>query len=341
MFITILLIIKIINKMKYLYALGALIVLACICQDDIFVLFQPAPANEQKLVAVAVSKDTAAVDTNIVKMIAEETAYDRALPEPVKIAEKITVKNPIVINNDTTVKKIPQKTFDRSQTVNLNGKTYQGLEDELIACIAYVENYFPTSYFCGAKWTIGYGTTGYTNGRRVLPDQRITKKEARACVRHHLRSYVFPIIDQHVERELSEGEMLATCLFIYNIGGGNFANKKGNGRPCAFLKALNDNESPQECARKMTEFYRSAGKKVDGLLKRRWVEGAIFCGYLTAEDILQLEPAGFYNSRSLKDYYVSNRPDKDGFYSYKFDQVTVDRFLDNNQGTNKRVLDII
>lgn len=328
---------------SYLYALGTLIMLACICQDDIFVLLQPAPANEQKSAATAiVPADTAVVDTNIVEMTKETmSAYDRALPEPVKIAEKITVKNHIVINNDTAVKKVPQNVFDRSETVSLNGKTYRGLEDELIACIAYVENYFPTSYFCGARWTIGYGTTGYADGKKVLPNQRISKKEAQNCVRHHLRSYVFPVIDQYVERELSEGEMLATCLFIYNIGGGNFANQKGIGRSCAFLKALNDNKSSQECARKMTEFYRSAGKKVDGLLKRRWVEGAIFCGYLTAEDILQLEPAGFYNSRSLNDYYVSSRPDRDGFYSYRFDQDTVQRFLDQNRGTNKRVIDII
>ena len=138
---------------SYLYALGTLIVLACICQDDIFVLLQPAPANEQKSAATAiVPADTAVVDTNIVEMTKETmSAYDRALPEPVKIAEKITVKNHIVINNDTAVKKVPQNVFDRSETVSLNGKTYRGLEDELIACIAYVENYFPTSYFCGAS----------------------------------------------------------------------------------------------------------------------------------------------------------------------------------------------
>lgn len=104
----------------------------------------------------------------------------------------------------------------------------------MIACIAYVENYFPTSYFCGARWTIGYGTTGYADGKKVLPNQRISKKEAQNCVRHHLRSYVFPVIDQYVERELSEGEMLATCLFIYNIGGGNFANQKGSAVPALF-----------------------------------------------------------------------------------------------------------
>ena len=50
---------------SYLYALGTLIVLACICQDDIFVLLQPAPANEQKSAATAiVPADTAVVDTN-------------------------------------------------------------------------------------------------------------------------------------------------------------------------------------------------------------------------------------------------------------------------------------
>ena len=103
---------------SYLYALGTLIVLACICQDDIFVLLQPAPANEQKSAATAiVPADTAVVDTNIVEMTKETmSAYDRALPEPVKIAEKITVKNHIVINNDTAVKKVPQNVFDRSET---------------------------------------------------------------------------------------------------------------------------------------------------------------------------------------------------------------------------------
>ena len=112
---------------SYLYALGTLIVLACICQDDIFVLLQPAPANEQKSAATAiVPADTAVVDTNIVEMTKETmSAYDRALPEPVKIAEKITVKNHIVINNDTAVKKVPQNVFDRSETVSLNGKTYR------------------------------------------------------------------------------------------------------------------------------------------------------------------------------------------------------------------------
>ncbi len=330
-------------KSYLLYALGMLTVLVCICQDDILVFFKSASADEHKPATMTtVTADVAVVNANTVQTTTEATlAYDCALPEPVETAEKITIKKAIISNNDNTVIKMPKNTFDRSQTVRLNGMVYQSLEDKLIACIAYLENYFPNSYFCGARWTIGYGTTGYTNGRRVASNESISKEEAQTCVRHHLRSYVFPIIDKYVERELSEEEMLATCLFIYNIGGGNFADKKGSGRPCAFLQALNDNESPRESARKMTEFYRSAGKKADGLLKRRWIEGAIFCGYLTVDDILQLEPAGFYNSSSLNDYYMSSHPDRDGFYSYRFDQDTLNRFLNENQGTNKRVVDII
>lgn len=335
--------------MKYLYyVLGVLIVLICICQDDIFILFQSMPQNQKQLAENTVISVDSVDAAEVVVLTEEVSACDQGLPEAVNIAEKAAKKmaeeTEVVINKKSVEPACSQpdsRLFDRTEAVRLNGKTYQGLEDELIACIAYVENYFPTSYFCGAKWTIGYGTTGYTNGRKVSPGQSISKETAQDCVRHHLRSYVFPVIDQYVDRELSENEMLATCLFIYNIGGGNFANKRGNGRPSAFLKALNDNESSEECARKMTEFYRSAGKKVDGLLKRRWVEGAIFCGYLTAEDILQLEPAGFYNSRNLTDYYMSSRPDRDGFYSYKFDQDTVDRFLDQNRGSNRRVIDII
>lgn len=75
---------------SYLYALGTLIVLACICQDDIFVLLQPAPPMNKRSAATAiVPADTAVVDTNIVEMTKETmSAYDRALPEPVKIAEK-------------------------------------------------------------------------------------------------------------------------------------------------------------------------------------------------------------------------------------------------------------
>lgn len=321
-------------KQKILYGLGALIIVAAICQNEIFILLQSMPEEVKESVkTVALLED---------RQVRNMEAYDAAAPEQEKV-EPIRVVAKVETPTKKTEKKtkteaapIADKKFKRSEIVKLNGKTYQGLEDELLACVAFVENYSATSYYCGARWTIGYGTTGYANGERVQPGQHISQEEAKACVRAHFRNYVFPVIDEYVERELSENEMLATCLFIYNIGGGNFT-KNGS---CAFLTAINNNATPEECARKMTQFYRSAGKKSNGLLKRRWVEGALFCGYITAEDIKNLTPGGFYNA-DLSEYYASMSLDRDGFYSYKLDDETVNRFLEKNRGYDLSVVDII
>ncbi len=343
-------IIMIINmNMKYIYPmLGGLIIAAAICQDDLFILLQPDPEPTEFSEPLAVVADDSEEDeTKSLLSLDENSACDQVSTATLVVKNLASrtaneIVKPVVIDKkDEIVKKEPAevklKSLDKRNVTVINGKAYPGLEDELIACIAYVENYFPSSYFCGARWTIGYGTTGYTNGKSVRPNQSISKEEAKDCVKYHLRNYVFPVIEQSVERELSQNEMLATCLFIYNIGGGNFT--KG-GRQCAFLRALNANEAPEKCARKMTEFNRSAGKRLSGLLKRRWVEGALFCGHISVEEILQLEPAGFYNTRALTDYYVSSRPDRDGFYSYRFDQDSVERFLDLNRGEHS-VADII
>lgn len=221
---------------SYLYALGTLIVLACICQDDIFVLLQPAPANEQKSAATAiVPADTAVVDTNIVEMTKETmSAYDRALPEPVKIAEKITVKNHIVINNDTAVKKVPQNVFDRSETVSLNGKTYRGLEDELIACIAYVENYFPTSYFCGARWTIGYGTTGYADGKKSCPTSAFPKKKLKTASDTICAAMFFPLSTNTSKGNFPKGKCWPPVCLSTTSAAAILPIKKGSAVPALF-----------------------------------------------------------------------------------------------------------
>lgn len=330
------------NKSYIFYGVCALIVLMCICQDDILILFQDTELNEGKLKNAAIAQvDT--VTTAVPLTAKTESLSVTTLKDTVNPVQNVPQTFSDV---ETPVKKPVQETVnpehfgDRLQTVTLNGKSYPGLEEEVLACIAYVENFSDTAYFCGAKWTIGYGTTAYPDGSSVSPGQRITRKYALECVRRHLRRYVFPVIETSVEKQLSQNEMIATCLFVYNIGGGNFTNRKGMG-PCAFLNALNNNESAEECARKMTECRYAAGNVAEGLLKRRWVEGAIFCGYLTPTEILLLNPAGFYNVRGLNEYYTGYRPDRDGLYSFRYDQDTVENFLDRNRGNCKRVKDII
>ena len=214
-----------------------------------------------------------------------------------------------------------------------NQDFYLGLEDELIICLAYVEDYKPTSYFCGKRWTIGYGSTIYADGTRVKSNEKIDMLSAQKCVRAHLRKHVFPYIDQYVKRPLTRQEIIGTSMFIYNVGPGNFKNSD-------FLKALNNGVAPFECSRRMTEFTKSAGKVAKGLLKREWVQSAIYCGYITPYDLLELKPAGFYNY-SVEHFYKTPTRLRDGYYKYDFSQQKLQDFLKDNRASSKRVIDII
>ena len=214
-----------------------------------------------------------------------------------------------------------------------NEDFYLGIEDELIICLAYVEDYKSTSYFCGKRWTIGYGSTIYTDGTRVKSNETIDMLSAQKCVRAHLRKHVFPYIDQYVKRPLTRQEIIGTSMFVYNIGPGNFKNSD-------FLQALNNGVTPFECSRRMTEFTKSAGKVAKGLLKREWVQSAIYCGYITPYDLLELKPAGFYNYR-VEDFYKSPHRMNDGYYSYDFSNQKLQEFLHDNRTSSRRVIDII
>lgn len=214
-----------------------------------------------------------------------------------------------------------------------NKETYLNVEDEVLICLAYVENYSERSYFCGKRWTIGYGSTYYADGTRVQSNEQITMLQAQKCVRQHLRRYVFPYIDKYVKRRLSRQEIIGTSMFIYNIGSENF-------KQSAFLQAVNNGKSSKECARRMTEFSKSGGKTALGLLKREWVQGAIYCGHISPHELLNLKPAGFYNF-GLSEFYNNQYRLWDGFYDYNFSQQKIKSFLHKNKSNDLRVIDII
>ena len=257
--------------------------------------------------------------------------------EPSSIAEIVeeTYTQPELRSVKTTNidKKLTDEKLPTVQFLSENNNSGLSVEDELIICIAYVENFYSQSYFCGARWTIGYGSTIYANGSRVQSGEHISMLAAQNCARTHLRRRVFPYINKYVKRELSRAEIIGTSLFIYNVGAGNFASS-------AFLKAVNRGEDPVECVRRMTEFTKSAGKEAPGLLKREWVQGAIYCGYITPYDLLELKPAGFYNY-GVDEYYSGNHRSWDGYYNPKYSSNDIKKFLHKNRGTSRRVIDII
>ena len=214
---------------------------------------------------------------------------------------------------------------------------YDSCIDDLVTCIALVEGYADKPYFCGARWTFGYGTTADLEGKKINAGFGSTSQYyAKKCVVEHLDREVKPYILQHLTRKVSKAEMLGICLFVYNVGGANFSGYTVTGEkigePSEFLKALNRGETPWQCCRKMTGFRSSAGKQANGLLKRHWVQSAIFMGYITPKEVKTLEPVRFYND-SLEFYYRQPKAQKDDFWTYDFSKKKIREFLNKNRGT--------
>ena len=184
------------------------------------------------------------------------------------------------------------------------------LENDIVDALACVEGFRANPYFSGI-WCVGYGSGRYADGSPVTRySHAVSKQEARQCVIAHLRKCVHPVIQREVKRNLSDGEYIACAMVIYNIGDGAFQKS-------SFLRSINSGASAQECAQKLALYNKAGGVVNSTLQKRRWLEGAIFCGYITPDDIRQ--SSSVYDVR-LADLYKGNRLD----YSH----IAVRKFLD-------------
>lgn len=235
------------------------------------------------------------------------------------------------------------KELTKEQIVALNDSCYDVCFYDILAAVALVENFHATPYHCGAKWTIGYGSTVLSDGTPVTENTpRINKDDAKEIVYNYLNKHVKPFILKYVYRPLNSNEMISTCLFIYNIGGANFSGFDGDGNerglPSNFLCAINENLPPEECAKRLTGFRSSNGKQANGLLKRRWIEGAIFLGIITPEMLLSLEPAHFYQD-SLMFYYKEESMEE--YWNFDYSEETIDKFFEKNISSTDNVLSIL
>jgi len=227
-----------------------------------------------------------------------------------------------------------EKPLTHADSVRIHNEAcYEECRDDILICIAYVEGFREKPYFCGARWTVGYGTTVYPDGSRVMKDSPIIDKDyAKECVFSALDNHVKPFILAHVERRLTHEEMLGVELFIYNVGGEQFSgyDKDGEevGESSEFLKAINRGDDALETAKKMTSFRKSAGKRANGLLKRHWVVAGIYTGIISPADILELQPEMFYRPK-VNFYYDKMKGD---FWDYNFGNSKVLQFIKSNLG---------
>lgn len=118
--------------------------------------------------------------------------------------------------------------------------------------------------------TIGYGNTFYEDGTKVKMGDTITKERA-----EELFWLIVPkfedTVKKRITRKLAQNEFDALVSFCYNAG-------VGYPKPYNIWQHVNDNKP----ASFMLKYWQSlaitsAGKKLNGLVKRRRSESELYC----------------------------------------------------------------
>lgn len=140
-------------------------------------------------------------------------------------------------------------------------------------CTDIIKKYegFSTSpYLCPAGIpTIGYGSTHYEGGRKVLlSDDRITEQRAVELLAYEVEQECLPVIERLVNVVLNQNQIDALVSFVYNVGSGNFEKS-------TLLKKINAKDF-DGAKQEFLKWIRGGGKVLPGLEKRRKEESDLF-----------------------------------------------------------------
>lgn len=131
------------------------------------------------------------------------------------------------------------------------------------------EKFKPNSYLCPAGVpTIGYGSTFWTDGRRVRLGQTVTLQDAEKLMAYFLANVIHFIPDN-----VNQNQFDAICSLIYNIGVANF-------RKSTLLKKVKENPDDLTIRDEFMKWtlHRKNGQLVpsDGLRNRRKEEADLY-----------------------------------------------------------------
>ena len=130
------------------------------------------------------------------------------------------------------------------------------------------EGWRSSCYHCGARWTIGWGSTYDLDGNRITADQPdIDEVEGEALLRQEVR-HSERAIRQLVKAPLNENQFSSLCSFIYNVGSGNFQSST--------MRMKLNRLDYEGAADEFPKWRKSAGRILPGLVRRRVAERGLF-----------------------------------------------------------------
>lgn len=144
------------------------------------------------------------------------------------------------------------------------------VSESLLKIIEEEEGWSSKPYLCPAgKWTIGFGSTFWEDGKPVKKDDKpIDKERGRMIVQAHFAREVVPALDSLVKVPITQNQFDALADFIYNVGAANFASS-------TLLRKLNAKDYAGAAA-EFPRWNKGGGKVLDGLVRRRKKEQDLF-----------------------------------------------------------------
>ena len=116
-------------------------------------------------------------------------------------------------------------------------------------------------------WTIGFGTTVYPNGIKVMKGDTCTEAQAKTYMAHDLKKFE-ATVNKAVTVQLNQNQFDALVSLAYNIGTNAFSKS-------TLVKKLNANDI-RGAADQFDVWVNAGGKRMQGLVNRRTKEKALF-----------------------------------------------------------------
>jgi len=136
-----------------------------------------------------------------------------------------------------------------------------------VALIMRYEGYHASAYPDpgDGTWTVGWGSTRWADGRRVVPGDVIDEASAEALLAHTVRGVVATLetLVPGAWDKMSHPQQAAMIAFTYNVGSGNLYKS-------TLRRRLLAGEDPgQVIAGEFPKWRKAGGKIMPGLVRRR------------------------------------------------------------------------
>lgn len=130
------------------------------------------------------------------------------------------------------------------------------------------------AYKCPAGvWTIGYGSTRYTNGDKVKEGDRITQEEANALFQRTVDEFEYQVkllLGNELCTKLHPHSLSALVSFAYNVGITAFGKS-------TLLRLIRDNKNNlKDIYIQFKRWNKANGEVLNGLTTRREAEYALY-----------------------------------------------------------------